>query len=132
MNPGTASVSFLKRCVSAPRAVVACLSLVFFVVFLHLGLGSDIGAPLSATLGAGDHAVLRHSVLLRDGVKPVVAAEHADRSSAPPPQLPALLVLAAVIAARSSIFCRFRVASETSLARHPIASHRPRAPPIAA
>lgn len=128
----TALVPFYKRCVSAQRTAVAFLSALLFIVVLHLGLGSDIGSSLSTTLGVGDHAVLRHSVLLREGLRPVIAAEHGDRTSAPPPQLPAALVFAAVITAPAGDFRRLCAVSEAVPARSWLATHQPRAPPIAA
>ncbi len=128
----TAPVPFYKRCVSAPRTAVAFLSVLLFVVVLHLGLGSDIGSSLSTTLGAGDHAVLRHSVLLREGLRSVIAADHGDRTSAPPPQLPAALVFAAVITAPVGVLRRFPAVADVVPARRWLAAHQPRAPPIAA
>lgn len=117
---------------TAPKTVAAFLSALFFVVVLHLGLGTDIGSSLSTNLGASDHAVLRHSVLIRDGLRPVVAAEHGDRSSAPPPQSPAALVVVVVVAAGHSIFLGLRAVAGVIQPRRLSAAHRPRAPPVAA
>ncbi|WP_370676386.1 hypothetical protein [Pleomorphomonas sp. PLEO] len=117
---------------TAPKAAVAFLSALLFVVILHLGLGTDIGSSLSTNLGASDHAVLRHSVLVRDGLRPVVAAEHGERTSAPPPQSPVALVVVAVVAACPCLFLGWRAVAGAIVARRPSAAHRPRAPPIAA
>lgn len=132
MTPGAAPVPFLKRCMTAPKTAFALLSALLFIAVLHFGLGNDFSSSLSTTLGAGDHAVVRHSALHRDGLRPVVAAEHGDRTSAPPPPLPAALVSAAVILAPVSGFRRFQVAAEVLTDRRYSAGHRPRAPPIAA
>lgn len=132
MTAGAAPVPFLKRCMTAPKTAVALLSALLFVAVLHFGLGADVSSSLSTTLGAGDHAVVRHSALLRDGLRPVVAAEHGDRASAPPPQLPAALVVAAVLVVLPSGFRRLRAVAETIPDRRDFAGHRPRAPPIAA
>lgn len=132
MTSGAVPVPFFRRRITTPRAVAAFISALFFAVVLHLGLGSDIGSSLSTTLGAGDHAVLRHSVLLREGLRPVIAAEHGDRTSAPPPQLPAALVFAAVITAPVGVLRRFPAVADVVPARSWLGAHQPRAPPIAA
>lgn len=132
MTSGAVTTPFSERRVTAPRAAVAFLSALLFGLVLHLGLGADIGSSLSTNLGASDHAVLRHSVLIRDGLRPIVAAEHGDRTSAPPPHSPAALVVVAVVVARSSIFLGLRVVAETLLGHRHSVAHRPRAPPIAA
>lgn len=132
MTSGIAPQPFFKRCMTAPKAAVAFLSALLFIAVLHFGLGTDVGSSLSTTLGAGDHAVVRHSALLRDGLRPVVAAEHGDRTSAPPPHLPAALVLAAVVVALPVGSCRLRAVAEVIPANSHFPGHRPRAPPIAA
>ena len=133
MTSEAAPVPFFKRCMTAPKTAVAFLSALLLVAVLQFGLGSDISSSLSTTLGAGNHAVVRHSILVRDGLRPVVVAEHGDRTSAPPPpQSPVALVLAAVVVARSSGFRRLRAVAEAALACRRSAGHRPRAPPIAA
>lgn len=132
MTSGAAPVPFLKRCMTAPKTAAALLSALLFIAILHFGLGTDLSSSLSTTLGAGDHAVVRHSALLRDGLRPVVAAEHGDRTSAPPPPLPAALVFAAVIAAFVSGSRCFYVTAEVRPDRRHSAGHRPRAPPVAA
>lgn len=133
MTSGTPPVPFFKRCVTAPKTAVALLSALLFIVVLHFGLGTDFSSSLSTTLGAGDHAVVRHSALLRDGLRAAVAAEHGDRTSAPPPpQSPAALVLAAVVAVLAYGSCRLRAVAEALPVRRRSAGHQPRAPPIAA
>ncbi|SCM78039.1 hypothetical protein KL86PLE_60361 [uncultured Pleomorphomonas sp.] len=133
MTFGAAPVAFFKRRMTAPRAAVAFLSALLFVVALHLGLGVGAGSSAATTLGAADHAVLRHPLVVRDGIRPVVAAEHGDRTSAPPPpQPPAALASVAAVAVRARGFCRLRPGTETISAYRRSAGHRPRAPPIAA
>lgn len=132
MTSGVAPDLFSRRRLTAPKAAVAFLSALLFVLVLHLGLGAGIASSASATLGATDHAVLRHSALVRDGVRPIVAAEHGDRTSAPPPQSPAALVFLAIVAERPFDFLCVQAGAETFFARHLSAGHRPRAPPIAA
>ncbi|WP_026790809.1 hypothetical protein [Pleomorphomonas oryzae] len=132
MTFGTASVPFLKRPFTAPKAAVAWLSALLFIFVLHLGLGAGLASSVSTSLGAADHVAVRHSALVRDGLKPVVAADHGDRTSAPPPQSPAVPVFGAVIAARPSGFLCLLSGAETLLGHHHCAAHRPRAPPIAA
>jgi len=116
---------------TAPTTAIALLSALFFALVLHLGLGT--GGGLSAqSLGTGDHAALRHSVVVRDGLRPIVAAEHGDRTSAPPPQPPAALVsMTAAAPLRSAcLHCR-AFASDVRACRR-VAGNRPRAPPVAA
>jgi hypothetical protein len=131
VTSGIAPVPFFKRCVTAPKTAVALLSALLFIVVLHFGLGTDFSSSLSTTLGAGDHAVVRHSALLRDGLRAAVAAEHGDRTSAPPPQSPAALVLAAVVAVLAYGSCRLRAVAGALPVRCRSAGHQPRAPPIA-
>lgn len=131
MTSGAAPVTFLKRCMTAPKTAVAFLSALLFVAVLHFGLGTDVGSSLSTTLGAGDHAVVRHSALLRDGLRPVVVAEHGDRTSAPPPQLPATLILAAAVVVLPICGRRLRAVVEAIPDHGHFPGHRPRAPPIA-
>jgi len=130
---GAAPVPFFKRRMTAPKAAVAFLSALLFALALHLGLGIGTGPSAATTLGAADHATFRHPVLIRDGLRPVVAAEHGDRTSAPPPpQPPVALVFVAAVAVRSCGFRRLRPGTDTISACRRSAGHRPRAPPIAA
>ncbi|MCM5554531.1 hypothetical protein [Pleomorphomonas sp. NRK KF1] len=131
MTSGAAPVPFFKRCLTAPKTAVALLSALLFVAALHFGFGTEVGSSLSTTLGAGDQAVVRHSALLRDGLRPVVAAEHGDRTSAPPPRLPAALVLAAVVVAAPVCGRVLRAVAGTISCHSHFPGHRPRAPPIA-
>ena len=132
MTSGAVPVPFLKRHFTAPKAAVAWLSALLFVFVLHLGLGAGLASSVSTSLGAADHVAVRQLVLVRDGLRPVVAVEHGDRTSAPPPQSPTALVFVAVIAARPSGLLCLLAGAETLLAHRHCAAHRPRAPPIAA
>lgn len=132
MTSEAVQVPVLKRRLTAPRAAVAWLSALLFIFVLHLGLGAGLASSVSTSLGATDHVAVRHSVLVRDGLRPVIAAEHGDRTSAPPPQSPAVLVFVAVIAERPSDFLCMFSGAETLLGYRHSAAHQPRAPPIAA
>ncbi len=112
----------------AACAFFASLLLLFL---LHVGYGFGGGGSASPLLGAGDATVARHAAVLRDGPRPVVAAEHGDRTSAPPPSSPAALVFAAAApSAPSATFHASFAAADVIVGRR-IAGHRPRAPPIA-
>lgn len=73
----------------ACAALVAGFALLLFAQ-LGLTLGGSPGGPASPTMAAGDGAILlRHVLVLRDGARPVLAAEAGDRSlaaNAPPPK----------------------------------------------
>ena len=118
---------------SATLTAVAVLTAFFVTLVLQLGLGGGFGLSSSVSLGVADQAVLRHSVFLRDGLRPVVVADHGDRTSLPPPPSPPVaLVAVAVVAACSSAFRRMRVVADGKLVRGQSAAHQPRAPPFAA
>ena len=113
-------------------AACAFLASLLLLLLLHFGYGVGGGASTSPLLGIGDAAVTRHAAVLRDGPRPVVAAEHGDRTSAPPPSSPAALVIAATAPSAPAAPCRASFAVADIVAGHRIAGHRPRAPPIAA
>lgn len=133
MTHGAAPVLSVRRRLSATLTAVAILSIFFVTLVLQVGLGSGFGPPASVTPGVADQAVLRHSVLIRDGLRPVVVADHGDRVSVPPPPSPPIaLVSIAAVAACSSAYRRVRVVSGIKPARRQSAAHQPRAPPLAA
>lgn len=112
-------------------AVCAFFASLLLLFLLHVGYGFG-GSSASLLLGAGDATVARHAAVLRDGPRPVVAAEHGDRTSAPPPSSPAALVIAATApSAPAATVCASFAAADIVAGRR-IAGHRPRAPPIAA
>ena len=112
---------------------VAILSVFFVTLVLQLGLGGGLGPSASVAFGVVDQAVLRHSAVLRDGLRPVVVADHGDRTSAPPPSSPTIAFSSATTAAASSAaFRRMRVVADGKLVRGQSAAHQPRAPPFAA
>lgn len=118
---------------SATLTAVAVLTAFFVTLVLQLGLGGGLGPSSSVTLGVADQAVLRHSVVLREGLRPVVVADHGDRTSLPPPPSPPIaLVAIAAVAACSSAFRRTRVVAGVKHARRQSAAHQPRAPPLVA
>ena len=133
MTQRAAPVLSVRRRLPATLTAVAILSAFLVTLVLQLGLGGGFGPSSSVTLGVADQAVLRHSVVLRDGLRPVVVADHGDRTSLPPPPSPPVaLVAIAVVAACSSAFRRMRVVAGIKPARRQAAAHQPRAPPLAA
>lgn len=72
----------------AGAALIAGLALLLLVQ-IGLAFGSIDNASPSTALAAGDSAILRHALVLRDGARPIVIAETGDRSlasNAPPPK----------------------------------------------
>jgi hypothetical protein len=117
---------------TAPVTACAFLASLLLLFLLHVGYGFGVGGSASPLLGAGDAAIARHAAVLRDGPRPVVAAEHGDRTSAPPPSSPAALVIAVTAPSAPAATVRASFAIADIVAGHRIAGHRPRAPPIAA
>lgn len=116
---------------TAPTVACAFFASLLLLFLLYVGYGFGGGGSASPLLGAGDATVARHAAVLRDGPRPVVAVEHGDRTSAPPPSSPAALVIAATAPFAPSATFRASFAAADIIVGHRIAGHRPRAPPIA-
>lgn len=112
-------------------AVCAFFASLLLLFLLHVGYGFG-GSSASPLLGVGDATVARHAAVLRDGPRPVVAAEHGDRTSAPPPSSPAALVIAFTAPFAPTGSFRASLTAADIVAGRRIAGHRPRGPPIAA
>lgn len=84
----TADAKDRQTILKAGAALIAGLALLLLVQ-IGLAVGSAESASPSTALAAGDSAILRHALVLRDGARPIVIAETGDRSlasSAPPPK----------------------------------------------